>query len=44
MSDERNPSYPIDGPHAGPAVHDALAKTWSDPPGFIGVLCAVGSS
>jgi len=44
MSDERNASYPVDpvdGPHAEPAVRDALAATWSDPPGFIGMLCAV---
>ncbi|VWX62486.1 Cytochrome c oxidase subunit 1 [Burkholderiales bacterium 8X] len=31
----------FDGPHGGRAVHDALAATWADPPGWRGVLCAI---
>ncbi|MDQ0624804.1 MULTISPECIES: cytochrome c oxidase subunit I [Paraburkholderia] len=31
----------VDGPAAGPQIAEALARTWSDPPGWLGRLSAI---
>ncbi|GJH12836.1 cytochrome c oxidase subunit I [Caballeronia sp. EK] len=41
MSDQHTDTRLVDGPLAGPHVRDALARTWSDPPGLIGALSAI---
>ncbi|WP_025600010.1 cytochrome c oxidase subunit I [Burkholderia sp. WSM2230] len=37
----RRIEHPVDGPAAGAHIAEALARTWSDPPGWPGRLCAV---
>ncbi|WMY10489.1 cytochrome c oxidase subunit I [Paraburkholderia phenoliruptrix] len=46
MSERHSPSgrsieHLVDGPAAGPEIVEALARTWSDPPGWLGRLSAI---